>query len=159
MVGLVASLWLVFVALAYLAGSAEAVSEAHRRVVMEEIAVTVSNDLVHNPGYSQTGVDWTAQDVYHPGLAHYDWESKSVEERVLDIGKVNALDEMLKAGRDKVREMYGLGKYNLSVGIEAGGMEYLDRLPDADNRAVVKRLVGVQVGGVEQDAVLTVAVY
>ncbi|MFC1454735.1 hypothetical protein ACFLQI_01460 [Candidatus Undinarchaeota archaeon] len=160
-VGLVISMWLIFVALAYLVGSAEIVGERFRRAQMEDLALIISNDLIFNPGYEKGMIGWNGglgkED--HPGLAHYDENANLVEYHVLDYGKVMALNESMLSRKDELRGMWNI-EYNFSVGLESySGEEYLEKRVDERDMVTVSRLVRIKEGNWEKNAILWLALY
>ena len=88
---------------------------------LEETAILLSNDLLINPGYNSTSLDWNENPV-HMGLAEYSSTKKSVEDHVLSLKKIKALERI---GAEGLERYWGIKK--VGVRIESlKGKKYLD---------------------------------
>lgn len=111
--------------------------------IAERIAssIAVSNDLISNPGYNETSLNWRGQPE-HLGLAEYDQRRRMVLDHVLDREKIGFLQ---KEGIGFLEQQYGVA--NASLRIESlSGEKLLDLGSNADSRIQVARLALVRKG-------------
>ena len=124
MIGSVVCITLVAGAIGWVCSEAYLVSERYEQEELANLAIVLSNDLLLNPGYSE-GIGWTAENVGHVGLARYNFGRKSVDEHVLDPGKVEELRKVLGSEPEKVQEMWNIESQFWIVVEDLDGKEIL----------------------------------
>lgn len=120
--------------------SGRVAGEARHRDAMDA-AIAISNDLLANPGYNGTSLDW-GENPEHLGLALYDTNRRMVLDHVLDSKKVSVLE---RTGIERIMKQYLVG--NASLRIETlSGERLLDIGEVSGNRLQVSRLAVVKKG-------------
>lgn len=111
------------------------IADDAQRMEAIDVAIAVSNDLLSNPGYNGTALDWRSSPE-HLGLAEYDYGRRIVLDHVLDRGKIAFLE---REGIGAVQRHYGVGNASLRIMSLEGGY-VLDTGKVSGSRVRVTRL-------------------
>lgn len=117
------------------------IAEEERSRKSIDALLEVSNDLLSNPGYNGTSLDWQS-DPEHIGLAEYDAGRKIVLDHVLDAKKMAFLQ---KEGAGLIERQYEIGNASLRIETLSGDL-LMETGGGLSSRIQVSRLALIKKG-------------